>query len=42
MKLKMMKKIQKSKYSKNVFYHTPLFLAKQLYNSNGTISDEIV
>ena len=32
-----------SKYLKNIsFYHTPLFLAKKLYNSNQFINDEIV
>ena len=28
--------------SKYFFYHIPLFLAKELYNSNQTINDEIV
>ena len=26
----------------NFFYHTPLFLSKELYNSNQIINDEIV
>ena len=31
------------KYSKNMyFYQTQLFLAKELYNSNGNINDEIL
>ena len=32
-----------SKYLRNIFfYQTPLFLAKELYNSNQNINDEIV
>ena len=32
-----------SKYLKNIFfYHTPLSLAKELYNSNQNINDETV
>ena len=43
MKLKSMEKLEMSKYSKNFFfYHTPLFLVKELYNSNQNINDEIV
>ena len=31
-----------SKYLKNIFYHTPLFLVKELYNSNQNKNDKIV
>ena len=31
-----------SKYLKNMFCYTLLFLAKELYNSNQIINDEIV
>ena len=31
-----------SKYLKNIFCYTLLFLAKELYNSNQIINDEIV
>ena len=32
-----------SKYLENIFfYHTPLFIAKELYNSNQNVNDEIV
>ena len=31
-----------TKYSKDFFDHTPLFLAKELYNSNQRTNDEIV
>ena len=31
-----------SKYLKNIFYQAPLFLAKELYNSNQDINYEIV
>ena len=27
---------------KKIFYHTPLFLAKELHNSNQNINNEIV
>ena len=31
-----------SRYLKNIFFHTPLFLAIELYNSNQTLNNEIV
>ena len=30
------------KYLKNIFYQTPLFLAKELYNSNQNKNGEII
>ena len=39
----MMKKIQMSKYLRNIFfYHNLLLLGKELYNSNQNANDEIV
>ena len=38
----MMKKILISKYLRNIFCHILLFLAKELYNSNQNLNDEIV
>ena len=29
-------------FKEHFFHHTPLFLAKELYNSDQTINDEIV
>ena len=29
-----------SKYLRNIFCHSPLFLAKELYNSNQYVNDE--
>ena len=43
MKLEIVEKLEMSKYLKNIFfYRTPLFLVKELYNSNQNINDEIV
>ena len=33
---------KKKKNEQNIFYHIPLFLAKELQNSDQTIHDEIV
>ena len=30
-----------SKYLRNIFYHTPLFLAKEWYNTNKYVNDDI-
>ena len=43
MKLKIMKKNLNEKIFKEYFfYHTPLVLEKELYNSNQNVDDEIV
>ena len=31
-----------SKYLRSIFYHAPLFLTKELHNSNKNVNDEIV
>ena len=38
----MMKKTKMGKYLREFFYHTPLFLAKELYNSNRNVNNEIL
>ena len=34
--------MNKQMFKEHFFHHTPLFLAKELYNSDQTINDEIV
>ena len=38
----MKKKINEQIFKEYFFYHTPLFLAKDLYNRNQIVNDEVV